>query len=317
MRRNGFINVLIWTLVILLIVGLTYGVFTLFNGVKYPDEDDPIVIPKDPVITATMEGYTVYKLSEISFPFVIARVTFESEEAMFFDISDLITSEQLSLAQTQVYQDDLLSNGLFLSYQMVEFELPRNKKSFSINLFIPVKNPDAQKITVTTRFKSDIKLEFDLSFVQGVKEMLGYVEDDPTVITDNDKYKLKILGLEDLTNTTIMQRLSDGESEQAEFSSQARVIGVKLLIEPLGGKIVTLKDSRLKLKDGTVIALALDSSYFIEGYVSTLDHQFQSIEESYLIFDIYSDTQELLNMALILEIKFEGEDDWITILINE
>ena len=186
MRRSGFINVLIWTLVILLIVGLTYGVFTLFNGAKDPDEDDPIVIPKDPVITATMEGFTVYKLSEVSFPFVIARITFSSEKAMVFDINDLVTSEQLSLAQTQVYQDELLANGLFLSYQMVDFELPRNKESFSVNLFIPVKNPDAQKITVTTRFKSDIKLEFDLSFVQGVKEMLGYVE-EPGVITDNDK----------------------------------------------------------------------------------------------------------------------------------
>lgn len=316
MRRNGFINVLIWTLVILLIVGLTYGVFTLFNGVKYPDEDDPIVIPKDPVITATMEGYTVYKLSEISFPFVIARVTFESEEAMVFDISDLITSEQLSLAQTQVYQDDLLSNGLFLSYQMVEFELPRNKKSFSINLFIPVKNPDAQKITVTTRFKSDIKLEFDLSFVQGVREMLGYVE-EPGVITDNDKYKLKVLGLEDLTSFPVLRTFDDGTSEEVTFPSTARIYAVKVSVTPLNNTTLVITEGRYRIVSSGQTALSMTKEFSVEGFSNIISRSITSQSEGYLIFDVYSTELSLLDQNTVFEVRFEGVADWIKITIIE
>ena len=316
MRRNGFINVLIWTLVILLIVGLTYGVFTLFNGAKEPDDDDPIVIPKDPVITATMEGYTVYKLSEISFPFVIARVTFESEEAMVFDISDLITSEQLSLAQTQVYQDDLLSNGLFLSYQMVEFELPRNKKSFSINLFIPVKNPDAQKITVTTRFKSDIKLEFDLSFVQGVREMLGYVE-EPGVITDNDKYKLKVLGLEDLTSFPVIRTFDDGTSEEVTFPSTARIYAVKVSVTPLNNTTLVITEGRYRIVSSGQTALSMTKEFSVEGFSNIISRSITSQSEGYLIFDVYSTELSLLDQNTVFEVRFEGVADWIKITIIE
>lgn len=316
MKRNGFLYVLIWTLVVLLIAGLSYGVFTLFNVPEDPD-DDPIIDPKDPVITASFEGYTVYKLSEVSFPFVIARITFASDSAMDFDMDQLVTSEQLSLDQTQVYQDELLSQGLFLSYQMVDFELPSNKQTFTVNIFIPVKNPEAEKITLSTKFKSNINLEIDLTFAQGVKEMLGYVEDDPNVITDNENYKMKVLGIEDLTNSSIMQKLSDGEVEQATFSSQARIFGIKILVEPLGGKTVILRDSRLKLSDGTVIALALDSSYYIDGYLNTLGHQFQIMEESYLIFDVYSDSQGLPEITLILEILLNDKEEWVSVLINE
>lgn len=316
MRRNGFLYVLIWTLVILLFAGLSFGVYTLLNPDEDPD-DDPIIDPKDPVITASFEGYTVYKLDEVSFPFVIARITFASDSAMDFGIDQLVTSEQLSLAQTQVYQDELLSKGLFLSYQMVEFELPKNKQTFTVNLFIPVKNPDTEKITLTTKFKSTISLDIDLTFAQGVKEMLGYVEKDPDIITDNESYKIKVLGIVDLTNTSIMQKLSDGEVEQATFSSRTQIIGVKMLVEPLGGKAIILNDSRLKLTDGTVIATALDSSYFIDGFINTIGYQFLTTEESYLIFDVYSDTQGLIEITLTLEILFSDKEEWISVLINE
>lgn len=316
MRRSGFINVLIWTLIILLIVGLTYGVFTLFNGAKDPDEDDPIIIPKEPVVTATMEGYTVYKLSEVSFPFVIARITFESEEAMVFGIDQLITSEQVSLAQTQVYQDDLLSKGLFLSYQMVEFELPRNKKSFSINLFIPVKNPEAEMISVTTRFKSDIKLDFDLSFAQGVKEMLGYVE-DPGVITDNDKYKLKVLGLEDLTSFPVMRKFDDGTSEEVSFPSTARIYAVKISVTPLNNTALVITEGRYRIVSTGQTALSMTREFSVEGFSNIISRSITDPSEGYLIFDVYSSELSLLDQNTVFEIRFEGIADWIKITIIE
>ena len=316
MRRSGFINVLIWTLIILLIVGLTYGVFTLFNGAKDPDEDDPIIIPKEPVVTATMEGYTVYKLSEVSFPFVIARITFESEEAMVFGIDQLITSEQVSLAQTQVYQDDLLSKGLFLSYQMVEFELPRNKKSFSINLFIPVKNPEAEMISVTTRFKSDIKLDFDLSFAQGVKEMLGYVE-DPGVITDNDKYKLKVLGLEDLTSFPVMRKFDDGTSEEVSFPSTARIYAVKISVTPLNNTALVITEGRYRIVSTGQTALSMTKEFSVEGFSNIISRSITDPSEGYLIFDVYSSELSLLDQNTVFEIRFEGIADWIKITIIE
>ncbi len=315
MKRNGFIHVLIWTLVILLIVGLTYGVFTLFNGEKDP-VDDPIVIPKDPAITATIEGYTVYKLSEVSFPFVIARITFTSETAMVFGIDQLVTSEQVSLAQTQVYQDELLSKGLFLSYQMVDFELPRNKESFSVNLFIPVKNPEIEEITLTTKFKSNIKFDIDLTFAQGVKEMLGYVE-EPGVITDNDTYKLKVIGLEDLTSYPVMRKVDDGSSEEVTYPSTAKIYAVKISVTPLNNTTLVITQGRYRIVTSGQTALSMTKEYYVEGFSNIVSLSITNPSEGYLLFDVYSTELSLLDQNTIFEVRFEGLAEWIKITIIE
>lgn len=315
MRRNGFLYVLIWTLVILLFAGLSFGVYTLLNQDEDPD-DDPIIDPKDPVITASFEGYTVYKLDDVSFTFVIARITFASDSAMDFGIDQLVTSEQLSLAQTQVYQDELLSKGLFLSYQMVEFELPKNKQTFTVNVFIPVKNADAEKITLTTKFKSTISLDIDLTFAQGVKEMLGYVE-EPGVVTDNDTYKLKVLGLEDLTSYPVMRKFDDGTSEEVTFSSTAKIYAVKVSVTPLNDSTLIISQARYRIITSGQTWLNMTKEYSVEGFDNIVSQPIENPVEGYLIFDVYSTELSLLDQNTIFEVRFEGSDEWIEITIIE
>jgi len=315
MRRNGFLYVLIWTLVILLFAGLSFGVYTLLNQDEDPD-DDPIIDPKDPVITASFEGYTVYKLDDVSFTFVIARITFASDSAMDFGIDQLVTSEQLSLAQTQVYQDELLSKGLFLSYQMVEFELPKNKQTFTVNVFIPVKNADAEKITLTTKFKSTISLDIDLTFAQGVKEMLGYVE-EPGVVTDNDTYKLKVLGLEDLTSYPVMRKFDDGTSEEVTFSSTAKIYAVKVSVTPLNDSTLIISQARYRIITSGQTWLNMTKEYSVEGFDNIVSQPIENPVEGYLIFDVYSTELSLLDQNTIFEVRFDGSDEWIEITIIE
>lgn len=315
MRRNGFLYVLIWTLVILLFTGLSFGVYTLLNQDEDPD-DDPIIDPKDPVITASFEGYTVYKLDDVSFTFVIARITFASDSAMDFGIDQLVTSEQLSLAQTQVYQDELLSKGLFLSYQMVEFELPKNKQMFTVNVFIPVKNADAEKITLTTKFKSTISLDIDLTFAQGVKEMLGYVE-EPGVVTDNDTYKLKVMGLEDLTSYPVMRKFDDGTSEEVTFSSTAKIYAVKVSVTPLNDSTLIISQARYRIITSGQTWLNMTKEYSVEGFDNIVSQPIENPVEGYLIFDVYSTELSLLDQNTIFEVRFEGSDEWIEITIIE
>jgi hypothetical protein len=271
---------------------------------------------KDPVITAAFEGYTVYKLDEISFPFVIARITFSSDSAMDFGIDQLVTSEQLSLAQTQVYQDELLSKGLYLSYQMVDFELPKNKQTFTVNVFIPVKNPEAEKITLSTKFKSSVNLDIDLTFAQGVKEMLGYVE-EPGVITDNDTYKLKVLGLEDLTSFPVMRKFDDGTSEEVTFPSTAKIYAVKISVTPLNEHTLVISQARYRITTSGQTALSMTKEYSVEGFNNIVSLSIVNAVEGYLIFDVYSTELSLLDQNTIFEVKFEGSDEWIEITIIE
>jgi hypothetical protein len=91
-----------------------------------------------------------------------------------------------------------------------------------------VKNPEAEKITLSTKFKSSVNLDIDLTFAQGVKEMLGYVE-EPGVITDNDTYKLKVLGLEDLTSFPVMRKFDDGTSEEVTFHRLRKYMRLRFL----------------------------------------------------------------------------------------
>jgi hypothetical protein len=315
MKLSAFLKVIIGTLVILLLVGLTYGVMTIMNPQEDPD-DDPIIDPKDPVITANFEGYTVYKLEDVSFPFVIARITFSSDTAMSFKMDQLITSEQLSLAQTQVYQDELLSKKLYLSYQMVDFELPSNKQTFTVNLFIPVKNPEINSITLKTKFKSDIELEMDLTFAQGVKEMLGYVE-DPGVITDNETYKLKILGLEDMTSFPVMRKVDDGSSEEVSFPSTAKIYAVKIALTPLNDKTLTIAQGRYRIITNGQVSLSMSKEYYIEGLSNLVSLPVSVYTEGYLIFDVYSTELSLLDQNTIFEVRFDESTEWIEITIIE
>jgi hypothetical protein len=235
---------------------------------------------------------------------------------MTFGLDQLITSEQLSLAQTQVYQDELLSKKLYLSYQMVDFELPSNKQTFTVNLFIPIKNPEINSITLTTKFKSDVELEMDLTFAQGVKEMLGFVE-DPGVITDNETYKLKILGLEDMTSFPVMRKVDDGSSEEVSFPSTAKIYAVKIALTPLNDKTLTIEQGRYRIITNGQVSLSMSKEYYIEGLSNLVSLPVSVYTEGYLIFDVYSTELSLLDQNTIFEVRFDDSTEWIEITIIE
>jgi hypothetical protein len=196
------------------------------------------------------------------------------------------------------------------------FELPKNKQTFTVNVFIPVKNPEAEKITLSTKFKSSVNLDIDLTFAQGVKEMLGYVE-EPGVITDNDTYKLKVLGLEDLTSFPVMRKFDDGTSEEVTFPSSAKIYAVKISVTPLNEHTLVISQARYRITTSGQTALSMTKEYSVEGFNNIVSLSIVNAVEGYLIFDVYSTELSLLDQNTIFEVKFEGSDEWIEITIIE
>ncbi|MBV1708543.1 MAG: hypothetical protein KMY54_01680 [Erysipelothrix sp.] len=183
-------------------------------------------------------------------------------------------------------------------------------------MFIPVKDPDAEKITLSTKFKSNINLQIDLTFAQGVKEMLGYVE-EPGVITDNQTYKLKVLGIEDLTSYPVMRKYDDGTSEEVTYPSTAKIYAVKVSVTPLNDNVLTIKQGRYRIITSGQTALSMSKEYFVEGFSNIISLPIEVEIQGYLLFDVYSTELSLLDQNTVFEVQFDGNSEWIEITIIE
>ena len=146
--------------------------------------------------------------------------------------------------------------------------------------------------------------------------MLGYVE-EPGVITDNDSYKLKVLGLEDLTSFSVMRKYDDGTNEEVPFPSTAKIYAVKISVTPLNSHKLLITQGRYRIITSGQTAYSMTKDYYVEGFDNIVNLAIENPVEGYLIFDVYSTELSLLDQNTIFEVKFEGSEEWIKITIIE
>lgn len=307
----GVIGVL--TLVLLLVVG------SMVYRTLFPDPIDPNPNPDpDPKteVRVTLDNYTVYKLDDVSFPFVIARIEVSSEKLIEAVLSDFYTSEQLNLNQTQSQQKELSDLGYSLDEQRVDFELPKETDSYAVNVFIPIRNKDAQSVTLYFTKNTKTAITFDLSFANGTKEMLGYIPDEH-VLTDDSTYRIEVISFADVTGYTVTRTLNSGETEEVAFPSTARIFAIRLIVEPLTDLSITIEDARYTLVNRNLTTVAFKSNLRVEELNNLIDVESTTFYDGYLFFDLLADVNELFDQNSLFEIKLAHLDKWLKITLND
>jgi len=275
------------------------------------DYDEPPIVT--PVVMMESLDYTVYRLEEISFPFVIATLQVSSTEPFKLSLSDLVTSEQLRLDQISVYWEDLKAFGLDLTIQNVVESLDQLTNMHTFTVLIPIRNNELPKLSLYINLNSDIKIDFDVQVGTGSKEMLGWVQPiDPITPIEES---IKVLTVIDVTSKAVFERIDEIQSVLVEFPSTVSLIGVLLEATFEDEKSVIIEEARYRLVDLNQVAISFPSTYEVEGYTNMINTDIVNNTKSYIFFDVYS-ISEATQQKAIFEFRFKNSDEWHRIQLN-
>lgn len=264
-------------------------------------------------VEVDLAEYTVYRLDELDFQFVIAKIRVRAEEAINIPLSHFTTSEGIQLDQIDSYLNVLDSQGLYVGKQNVWFELVSLETSYVANIFIPVRDRQARSVAVHMDFGDNEDLQMDLSRAEGTKEMLGYVADD--IITDGRTYQMQVGAAFQIAPEEMYRTFEDGSTETAGLPSTAEVHVFRLEAVSLWGDEITVEQAVYET-DSAVQFEALPVGFDSEKYDNILGKTIRDKDSGVLFFITYNPDREPITYQGRLRLKLQGQENWIEIQVS-
>lgn len=198
MARNKKVRVdrviillLVAVLVVALLICLAHMVVTKLNfGNKKPD--DVVIVDPSPVVTtkgiSVEKGkYTVYvdDTDKLGFNFVIAELTFKSEEPVSFDLSNFQTSQKIYLNNVSNYLQKLEALGYKTSKLNYALSVTSTENEYTCNIFIPYTTSDSslRLLNATDASMITFDLENNISYISSLK--IDDIAEDKTIEVNN------------------------------------------------------------------------------------------------------------------------------------
>ncbi|MBQ1810365.1 MAG: hypothetical protein II016_04485 [Erysipelotrichaceae bacterium] len=278
-------------LVVLLGVGL---IIALYMGIKafFPDKTKPGG-NTDPTPSATSEtvpgtfkmtlmDYEVYQDDDLDFDFAIARVRFEDEKPLEFDLSRFETDQGLRLSEVSSYVKALEDRSLYLGKNNVVYEVVSKERTGMFALLIPYKKgSDTIKVTDTVS-----KQEFTLDLKQNIHNASDLKYQTGGDIK-GDKFDIYI------SDAFITDILSSG-GEEYTYPSTIKVYTFKLNVNSIEGGNVSIVSAVFAPNGSEERFEALDGSYssIKAGETSLIGKPLSPGTSGVLFFEIYNPEEE-------------------------
>jgi len=274
-------------LVVLLGVGL---IIALYLGIKalLPDKPNPggdpsptatvtsSTLPED--FKMTLMDYQVYQNPDLDFDFAIARVRFEDEKALEFDLSRFETDQGVKLSEVESYVKQLEDKSVYLGKSNVVYEIVSKERTGMFSLLIPFKkNSTSIKVTDTVS-----KQEFTLDLTTNIHDTTdlkyqtgGDVKGDNFDIYISDAY--------------ITDILSSG-GEEYTYPSTIKVYTFKLNVNSIDSGNVSIVSAVFAPNGSEERFEALDGSYssIKAGETSLIGKPLSPGSSGVLFFEIYN-----------------------------
>lgn len=285
-QRQRFSSVLKILLILLLISMISIvGVFTWNLLSKKPDIDD-VEDPDDSIQTFEfeIEDYTYFKIEELSYDFILAEITVNSNKKINLSLSHFVTQESISLNSVDNFLNELEGLGWTLGRQDVVFNLSSDSTQLSAVVFIPIQERNLDKFLININLNPKSELNFDLTDVSkiGSKEMLGFTEQG---LTPEQVAEIDVLFKSTVSPSDFYQLDANGQKIEASFTSQSQIIGIKLSIKNKLSEDFRITDARIKTKSGEFFD-ALNKNYLVEG-VNNINNTYINGEMTgYLFFEV-------------------------------
>lgn len=316
--------VLLSVVTLLLIAAAVYFGFVIQDRTT-PEPEKPTLVEQGglekPKETSSLDqvkidlvDYTTYRLEELDFQFVIAKIRVKSEEPINIGLEHFKTNEGTALDQIDTYLNTLDQNGLYIGKQNVWFELVSTESTYVANVFIPIKDKNAQTASLAVDFGENANLEFDLKKAKGNKVMLDYQPND--VITDGKTYQMVVSVAFKVASEEVYRTFEDGSVESAGLPSTAEVYAFKLEAVSLWGDEVVVEDAVYSVEGTTNTFQALPSGFYSEKYTNILGKTIKEKDSGVLFFVTYNAQKEPITYQGKLKLKIKGQENWIDITVN-
>lgn len=293
----------------LLVLGvLALGIYELVDLLT-DKKDNPIVKEDIPVNVETVDNvdvsvvdYTVYKddTDSLGFNFVVAKLKFEAEQPVCFDLGDLQTSEKIYLNDVTKYIQILEENAYRTSELEISKYISSDQNSVEANVFVPYKT-SAGNIQVYNSKNPATNINFDLNHnVKYVTSLKFNSESD--IVIDNTTVKVSSSFV-----STIMQH----NGEEYQIPSSVKVFTFKIYVDAVEGD-VCIEDAYF-IKDGEDEKIeCLSSDYESAKVDNIIGKNLKVGENGALFFETYSrDTEP--NYDGVLMLKFSNSNEWIKV----
>lgn len=322
--KKGFAVLLLCFLSVGLILGII-SIITSYNDGPEEDQTQNHEIaqvgnqkkPDETENTSNMNvglvEYTHYRLDELDFQFVIAKVRIKADEPIHISLEHFKTSEGIVLNQVDEYVNDLESNALFLGKQNVWFEIISQEKSVISNIFIPIDDKEAEEISVMNDFNNDV-LVFKLNSPTGTKELLSYQPDD--VITDGKTYQMKVSSAFEITGDTITRTYSDGYSEEYISPSTAQIHAFKVDAVSLWGDQLVIESAVYTVKETNETFKAFNEQFGTMKYQNLINKMITDTDSGVLFFETLNPGENPITYQGVLKLKIKGQENEIIINVD-
>lgn len=290
---------------ILLVICLGLGVYLFSNKSNVTKKTEPSIITQSQAEDDTIQypSYTVYKSDDIDFTFIIANIHIQQASSITLD--DFKTSEDIVLSDVKTYVQQLESHSYYLGKANVWFSLDTTDKDFKGNIFIPVKQKDANTITITCKGSSHT---FDLTKQYGNIQDLSYTGNQQ-IVSDQKTYQFVV---NDGFEIASDEMLENGETMM--LPSTARVFAYKMKVEHLQQPI-EIERAMFMDEDGNTLQ-SEGSSISSMKYENAIGKQLQEGEEACFFFISLDPDHQSIQTQGTLRLTLQGSDTPIEVRVS-
>lgn len=231
-------------------------------------------------INISLISYDVYKASNIlDFNFVVATFKFENKDGIRYDLSDLITDENIKLSDVYMYQKKIKLEGY--NYDLLDTiaEINTDNDEYICKIFIPFIS-DKDTLLLTDQLSNET-FTFDLNTNEKQLDTLKETNDETTVSSAN--YDLVV------SNSYISDMMTrDGVSYD---SSMLDIYTFKIEVVSVANDIKV--ENAVYNKDSTGESFdALDASYSSIKIDNIIDKNLKAGDSYALFFEVFTDSDE-------------------------
>ena len=296
----------LFLVVLAIIFFIVLLVFASIAFAKYLNKDDSkddeaeVADNKNTIIEIL--DYQVYdgESADLNFNFVVANIKFKNDEGINYDLSNLVTNENIRLNDIYMYQKEINVNYDF-SLLNTTIDVVTSEKEYTCNIFIPY-TEKGSLITITDEISGNV-LKVDTSKNEkDISTIKRSADENGDVTIDSNNYNLSV------SKCYISDMMLHNDED---FNASAlNYYTFNITVNSIDNDVKVV-DAIFNRETGDLFS-CLDASYDSVKIDNIIDKSLNIGDTYALFFDISSNGEEELNFKGTITLKF-SDDTEITI----
>lgn len=312
-RKVRIDRVIVLLLGLVLVISLIFfGGKTLLSFVFNDDNPSNTTTPNNTSETEVIKEFSIdlvdyktYKLDDVDFNFVLARIRFKDVKPINYSLASLYTDEKtVKIAEYDKYIKELEAKEYYLGARNVNYKIKSDKNSGIFTLFIPVIDKNKTSLVLYDAVaKNEIK--FDLNQNVGDPSELHYHTGDDEVIETED-YQIQV-------NNAYIENSFYKDGNEYNYPSTIKIYTFVLDIKKLTNDGLVLEDAIFVPDDSSDEIHALDASITSMKINNLISHKIKEGDHGALFFEIFNPEDSGITYNGTLKLKFSNSDNWLSL----